>query len=209
MSDINALIVGVGGQGVILASDALAEIGMNNGRDTKKSDSIGMSQRGGGVVSHVRWGKRIFSPLIKKGEVDVLVGFEQLETARWTPYLKPGAIAIVADAVILPVSAIGGSVPYPSWSQIQGILKQYAGEVYLIPANAICEELGNPRVLNMVMLGSLSVFMELKEQVWKDDICRRLAPQFVDLSVKAFTRGAETTRAMRQKQGRSNQLRGT
>jgi len=198
MKDVNVLMVGVGGQGVILASDAMGEIGMNHGYDVKKSDTLGMAQRGGSVVSHVRWGKQVFSPLIKKGGVDFLLGFEQLESARWAPYLKPGGVALVADVVVVPVSVIGSTIPYPGWDEIKGILAQYTDETYLIPATRIGLEVGTPRALNMVMLGSLSVFLELEAESWKENIRHRLPPQFVESSIEAFTRGAEETRAMIQ-----------
>ena len=197
MRDINVLIVGVGGQGVILASDAMSEIGMNNGYDVKKSDSLGMAQRGGSVVSHVRWGKHVFSPMTKKGDVDFLLGFEQLEAARWAPYLKPDGVAIVADVVITPVSVIGSTIPYPSWAEIEQIMAPYTNESYLIPATRIGLEVGNPRALNMVMLGSLSVFLELETKTWIEHIRRRLPPQFVESSLEAFSRGATETKALR------------
>ena len=197
MKEINVLMVGVGGQGVILASDVMSEIGTNNGYDVKKSDSLGMAQRGGSVVSHVRWGKHVFSPMVKRGDVDFLLGFEQLETARWAPYLKKGGVAIVADVVIIPVSVIGSTVPYPSWDEVQGILSQYTDETYLIPATGIGLEVGNPRALNMVMLGSLSVFLELEAEAWIENIRRRLPPQFVESSLEAFSRGATEAKAMR------------
>jgi len=196
MRDVNVLMVGVGGQGVILASDAMSEIGMNNGYDVKKSDTLGMAQRGGGVVSHVRWGKHIFSPLIKKGEVDFLLGFEQLEAARWAPYLKSDGVAIVSDVVIVPVSVIGGNIPYPNWGEIKGILDQYTDQVYLLPATRIGAEVGNPRALNVVMLGSLSISLELEAEAWIEGIRRRLPPRFVESSLEAFSRGATEARAM-------------
>ena len=198
MRDINVLMVGVGGQGVILASDAMSEIGMSSGYDVKKSDSLGMAQRGGSVVSHVRWGQHVFSPMIKRGDVDFLLGFEQLEAARWAPYLKSGGVAIVADVAIVPVSVIGGTIPYPGWDEIRGILSQYAGEVYLIPATRIGLEVGNPRALNMVMLGSLSTFLELEEAAWIENLHRRLPPRFVKSSLGAFSRGAAEVTAMRR-----------
>ncbi len=198
MRDVNVLMVGVGGQGVVLASDAMAEIGMNEGYDVKKSDSLGMSQRGGSVVSHVRWGKRVFSPMVKKGDVDFLLGFEQLEAARWAPYLKPGGIAIVADVVIVPVSTIGSTTPYPNWDEIKGILAQYTDDIYLLPATRICQEVDNPRALNVVMLGSLSVFLELEAEAWKEDIRQRLPPTFVESSLESFSRGATEAMAMRR-----------
>jgi len=204
MRDINIMIVGVGGQGVILASDAMSEIGVNNGYDVKKSDSLGMAQRGGSVVSHIRWGKHVFSPMVKKGNADFLLGFEQLEAARWVPYLKSGGVALVADAVVIPVSVIGSATPYPSWDEVRGILAQYTDEIYSIPATRIGLEVGNPRALNMVMLGSLSVFLELEAKVWAEDIRRRLQPEFVESSLAAFSQGVAEVKAMRLAKGTKN-----
>ncbi len=195
MRDANVLMVGVGGQGVVLASDGMAEIGMNNGYDVKKSDTLGMAQRGGSVVSHVRWGKQVFSPMIKKGEVDFLIGFEQLEAARWAPYLRPGGVAIVSDAVVVPVSVVGGTTPYPSWDEIRSTLEQYTDRIYLIPADKISVDVGNPRAQNMVLLGALSVFLELETEAWTEAMRQRLPPKFVESSVAAFLRGADETRA--------------
>ena len=197
MRDVNVLMVGVGGQGVILSSDIIGEIGMHNEYDVKKSDTLGMAQRGGSVVSHVRWGKRVFSPMAKKGDIDFLLGFEQLEAARWASYLKLDGVAIVADAVIVPVSVIGSTIPYPSWDEIEKILAQYTSESYLIPATRISLELGNPRALNMVLLGSLSVFLELEEEAWTESIRHGLPPQFVESSLEAFSRGVAEVKAMR------------
>ncbi len=201
MKDVNVLMVGVGGQGVILASDAMSEIGMNNGYDVKKTDSLGMAQRGGSVVSYVRWGKHVFSPMVKRGVADFLVGFEQLEAARWAPYLKPGGVAIVADVTVLPISIIGSKVTYPKWEDIEGILGQYIEQIYLIPAPRIAQEVGNPRAMNMVILGFLSAFLELTPEAWTDNIRRRLPPKFVESSLKAFTRGIEEAKAMIQAKG--------
>ncbi len=197
MKDVNVLMVGVGGQGVVLASDAMGEIGMHSGYDVKKSDSLGMAQRGGSVVSHVRWGKRIFSPMAKRGDIDFLLGFEQLEAARWVPYLKPNGVAIVADVAIIPVSVIGGTTPYPTWEEIREILSQSTNEIYLIPANRIGREVDNPRALNMVMLGSLSTFLELETEAWTEHIRPRLPLRFVESSLEAFSRGTAEAKAMR------------
>ena len=196
MNDVNVLMVGVGGHGVILASDGMAEIGVNNGYDVKKSDSLGMAQRGGSVVSHVRWGKHVFSPMIKKGEVDYLLGFEQLEAARWASYLKPDGVAIVADVVVIPISALDGKVPYPSWEEIKANLSGYTERTYLIPATRIAEEVGNPRAVNMVMLGFLSAFLELEPEAWTDTMRRRLPPKFMESSIQAFLKGAAEAKAM-------------
>ena len=196
MNDVNVLMVGVGGHGVILASDGMAEIGVNNGYDVKKSDSLGMAQRGGSVVSHVRWGEHVFSPMIKKGEVDYLLGFEQLEAARWASYLKPDGVAIVADVVVIPISALDGKVPYPSWEEIKANLSGYTERTYLIPATRIAEEVGNPRAVNMAMLGFLSAFLELEPEAWTDTMRRRLPPKFMESSIQAFLKGAAEAKAM-------------
>ena len=201
MKDANVLMVGVGGQGVILASDGMAEIGMNNGYDVKKSDTLGMAQRGGSVVSYVRWGRHVFSPMIKKGDADFLLGFEQLEAARWAPFIKPDGVVIVADVVVIPISAIGGSVSYPSWDDIRGILSQYTDKIYLIPATRIAQEVGNPRAVNMAMLGFLSAFLELGTEAWTETMRRRLPPKFMESSIEAFVRGADQAKAIIQGKG--------
>jgi len=196
MNDVNVLMVGVGGHGVILASDGMSEIGMNNGYDVKKSDSLGMAQRGGSVVSHVRWGKHVFAPMIKKGEVDFLLGFEQLEAARWASYLKPDGVAIVADVVVIPISAMDGKIPYPSWDECKVVLSQYIDQIYLIPATRIAREVGNPRAVNMAMLGFLSAFLELEPEAWTDTMRRRLPPRFVESRGEAFLKGAAEAKEM-------------
>lgn len=198
MKDVNVLMAGVGGYGVILASDGMSEIGMNNGYDVKKTDSLGMAQRGGSVVSHVRWGEHVFSPMIKKGEADFLLGFEQLEAARWASYIKPDGVVIVADVVVIPISAIDGKIPYPSWDEIKGILSQYTDNIYLIPATGIANEVGNPRAVNMVMLGFLSAFLELEPEAWTETMRRRLPPKFMESNIEAFMRGVDEAKAVIQ-----------
>ncbi|TEU03171.1 MAG: hypothetical protein E3J24_04390 [Dehalococcoidia bacterium] len=198
MKDVNVLMAGVGGYGVIMASDGMAEIGMNNGYDVKKSDTLGMAQRGGSVVSHVRWGRQVFSPMIKKGGVDFLLGFEQLEAARWAPFIKPGGVVIVADVIVIPISAVDGKIPYPSWAEIRGILSQYTDKIYLISATRIAQEVGNPRAVNMAMLGFLSAFLELGTEAWTETMRRRLPPKFMESSIEAFRRGADEAKAVIQ-----------
>jgi len=197
MKSINVLMVGVGGQGVILASDALAEIGMNAGYDVKKTDSLGMAQRGGSVVSNVRWGEKVFSPLIKKGNVDFLVSFEEAEAARWSAWLRPGGVAIVADVVVIPISAMSGAFPYPRWDEIRNLLKHYAAEVHLMPAARIGQEVGNPKALNIVMMGALSTYLNLDEEAWKSDLRKKVPPKFLDSSLAAFDRSVEVMKSMK------------
>ena len=199
MMDVNVLVVGVGGQGVILASDTVAEIVMNNGYDVKKSDTLGMAQRGGSVVSHVRWGEHVFSPLTRKGDIDFLLGFEQLEAARWASYLKSGGVAIIADVTVIPVSIIGTTTHYPDWGEIEEILAQYNTETYLIPATRIGLEVGNPRALNMVMLGALSAFLDIEEEAWREGISSKLSSRFLKSSLEAFSKGAAEIRSKKVK----------
>jgi len=195
MRDVNVLMVGVGGYGVILASDGMAEIGMNNGYDVKKTDSLCMAQRGGSVVSHVRWGKKVFSPMIKKGEVDFLLAFEQLEAARWASYLNPKGAAIVADSVVVPISAVAGDTPYPGWDEIKKILSHYTDNIYLVPATRIAQEANNPRAVNMAMLGFISAFLELPAEAWTDTMRRRLPSKFMKSSIEAFLKAAAEAKA--------------
>ncbi len=197
MKDINVLMVGVGGQGVILASDAMAEIGMNAGYDVKKTDSLGMAQRGGSVVSNVRWGQKVFSPMIKKGEVDFLVSFEQVETARWATYLKPGGVAIVADVVVIPISAMSGVVPYPSWDEIKSVLQPQTDQIIFVPAIKIGQEVNNPKALNIVMMGALSTFLDLGDEAWLADIRRKVPPKFLDSSIQAFHKGVNEIKSLK------------
>jgi indolepyruvate ferredoxin oxidoreductase beta subunit len=179
----------------------MAEIGMNNGYDVKKTDSLGMAQRGGSVVSHVRWGKKVYSPMIKKGEVDFLLAFEQLEAARWASYLSPRGTAIVADSVVIPVSAVTGDTPYPKWDAIKKILSQYSDKTYLVPADRIAEEVNNPRAVNMAMLGFLSAFLELPAGAWTDTMKSRLPAKFMKSSIEAFLKArAEAEAAIQAKE---------
>ncbi len=201
MKDINVLMVGVGGQGVILASDAMAEIGMNAGYDVKKTVSLGMAQRGGSVVSNVRWGEKVFSPMIKKGEVDFLVSFEQVEVARWATYLRPGGIVIVADVVVVPISAMSGAFPYPSWDEIKTTLTPATDQLFFMPAIRIGQEVGNPKALNIVMMGAMSTFLDLDTETWLDDIRKKVPPKFLDSSLQAFHRGAEEMKSMKYNRG--------
>jgi indolepyruvate ferredoxin oxidoreductase beta subunit len=115
--------------------------------------------------------------------------------------LKPGGVAIVADVVVIPSSIIGSKTPYPDWKEIEGILKQYTEQIYLIPAPRIAQEVGNPRAINMVILGFLSEFLELKSEAWTENIRRRLPAKFLESSLKAFSRGVEEAKAMRLAKG--------
>lgn len=197
MKDVNVLMVGVGGQGVILASDAMSEVGMNAGYDVKKTDSLGMAQRGGSVVSNVRWGDKVSSPLIKKGEVDYLIAFEEIEATRWAPYMRPGGVAIVADVQIIPISAMSGTIPYPSWDEIKQYLAQFTDNVYLLPATRIGQEVKNPKALNIVLMGALSTFLDADVDIWLANLKSKVPPKFMESSLQAFDKGASEMKAIK------------
>jgi len=191
MAKTDILMTGVGGQGVILASDALAEIAVKSGWDVKKSDSLGMSQRGGSVVSHLRLGKEVFSPLIEKGNADFLLAFELLEGARWAEHLRPGGVAIVNIHTMPPPSVLSTDTTYPSTSEVEDILRQFTDQVFLLPGTQMVRELGNPQVLNVLLIGFLSAFLEIDEQSYIDDLSQRVPAKFLDLNLEAFARGRQ------------------
>lgn len=191
-------MTGVGGQGVILASDALAEIAMKAGYDVKKSDSLGMSQRGGSVVSHLRLGRQVFSPMIREGEADFLLAFERLEGARWANYLHQGSVAIVNDLAIPPLSVVGGASAYPGTAEVEEILHRYTDRLFIIPGTRIAQELGNPQVLNVLLVGFLSAFLDIDEKSYLDDLSQRVPQKVLQLNLRAFARGREEALARTQ-----------
>ena len=186
---MNFLIAGVGGQGIILASDILAEVGLAADYDVKKSDVLGMSQRGGSVVSHVRLGQVVHSPLIPRGEVDYLVALEKLEAARWTEYLRPDALIIVDQASIPPPQVSLGQVEYPGNGEIAEILRRRTDRIYTLDAMGMAQELGNVRAGNVLLLGYLSHFLPLGEALWRECIAGRVPARYLELNQRAFARG--------------------
>ncbi|MGQ9857718.1 MAG: indolepyruvate oxidoreductase subunit beta [Thermodesulfobacteriota bacterium] len=183
----NILIVGVGGQGVILASDILSEVAMRSGLDVKKSEVHGMAQRGGIVSSHVRYGEKVDSPLIPKGKVDVLMSFELAEAVRWLGLLSPEGRAVVNSQRIVPPIVSTGLAKYPE--EAEQILRSSAKEPILVDALGIAEELGNPRLVNIILLGITSTMLDLPERNWKQVVAQRVPQAFKDLNLKAFDRG--------------------
>jgi len=189
MKTTNFLLVGVGGQGTLLASNVLAEVGLRAGYEVKKSEVHGMAQRGGSVSSHVRWGQTVFSPLIGAGEVDILVAFERLEALRYLSMLRPGARVLVNDYAIVPMSVTAGDAVYPSREEIVATLRQVTPEVHLIDGIAIAEALGNARVNNVVILGALSQWLEVDAALWETVITERVPSRYKELNIEAFRRG--------------------
>lgn len=184
----NILLCGVGGQGTLLASNVLAETAMEAGFDVKKSEVHGMAQRGGSVVSHVRFGKQVHSPLIRKGECQILLAFEQLEALRWSEYLQPEGRILMNMQRIMPMTVSAGSDKYPD--QVQPLLEKLPARVTAVDALAAAEKLGNAKCVNVVLLGLLAHSMpELKKETWLQVLKRRLPPKLVDLNLKAFEAG--------------------
>jgi len=183
----NFVLAGVGGQGILLAADLVALVGLEMGLDVKKSEIHGMAQRGGSVSSQVRWGQRVHSPLIIPGEVDYLLAFERLEALRYADLLRPGGVILINDYRISPVSVTSGADVYPTPADEE---RAYAGIAHhYIPAMAIAQELGNARANNVVLLGALSALLDVPEQVWFGAIAARVPERFVALNQKAFAAG--------------------
>ena len=201
MKKFDLLVTGVGGQGVILASNIIGEVALAAGYDVKKTDTLGMAQRGGSVVSHVRLGRGVYSPLIKADEVDIMVAFEKLEAARWSHYLRPGAVAIVNNHAQFPLSVNLEDERYPDDGEIVGILRRSTERIYLIDGTSRVEALGNPRTLNVFLLGCASVFLPLKIRVWQDIISQRVPPGVQKLNIAAFSQGRKEMRRVYLRQG--------
>jgi indolepyruvate ferredoxin oxidoreductase beta subunit len=185
------LMVGVGGQGIVLASDILSEVALAAGYDVKKTDTLGMAQRGGSVVSHVRLADKVWSPLIKEGEVDVLVAFEKLEAARWSYYLHEGSVAIVNNQTTPPLSVSLGTNQYPGDKEIENTLRQWAERFYFVDGTREAKELGDSRALNVLMLGCVSSLLPIDVKIWKDCISQRLSSNILKMNMVAFDKGRE------------------
>ncbi|MBM4422234.1 MAG: indolepyruvate ferredoxin oxidoreductase [Chloroflexi bacterium] len=191
MITANFLLAGVGGQGTLLASDIVADIGMRVGADVKKSEVHGMSQRGGAVTSHVRWGGRVSSPLCEKGAVDYFIAQEMLEALRWIEFVKPGGTVLLSRQQIVPTSTVYGADQYPVDDHVVATIKKVAGTVLLIDAKKTAEELGNARVANSVLLGALSAQMGMPPDDWLAVITVRVPQRHVELNRQAFFAGRE------------------
>jgi indolepyruvate ferredoxin oxidoreductase beta subunit len=188
----NILIVGVGGQGVLLASEVISEVAMNGGLDVKKSEIHGMSQRGGVVSSHVRMAPKVYSPTIAEGQVDVLMAFEQAEGLRAVSWLRKEGIAIISRTSLIPAIVTGSKVfHYPEDSI--GDMRKKINHVIAVPADQIAGELGNPRLVNTILLGVLSTYLRFPEELWVETLKSKVRPQFVAINITAFERGRSIT----------------
>lgn len=183
----NILLAGVGGQGILLASEILAEACMLSGFDVKKSEIHGMSQRGGSVVSHVRFGKEVFSPVVPEGEGDILFGFELLETYRYLNLLHPGAKVIANNFRIQPPSVLLGQERYPA--DIPERIAVRFSDFTLVDGLKIAAETGNPRVANTVLLGAVSRHLEIEVAVWQQAVGKMVPAKALEINLRAFQAG--------------------
>ena len=188
MSDVKSIIlVGVGGQGTILASKILSEGLADAGYDVKMSEIHGMSQRGGSVSTQVRFGDKVRSPLVDKAEADVIVAFEKMEALRWLEYLKPGGKMVINDFVIPSAPILMGAAVYP-----EGIIEELSAlvDTFVIKAEDIAESLGNIKAMNIVLLGALVSRMDVPDVDWEKIIKRNVKAAFVELNTEAFKKGS-------------------
>lgn len=189
MKPINFVLVGVGGQGILLAGDILCVVGMAMGYDVKKTDVHGMAQRGGSVLSHVRLAEQVFSPVVPDGAADFLLAFEKLEACRWVHYLHREGVAVVNNQAIPTLALAATSAVYPDDAQVLSILNAYARQVEMVSAGTLAEELGSQRVANVILLGVLSVYLDVPVEVWQDAIQGRVPPKARQLNLDAFEVG--------------------
>lgn len=183
----NLLLVGVGGQGIIVASDIMADVFMDAGYDVKKSEVHGMAQRGGSVSTHVRFGPKVYSPLIPKGEADILVAFEELEALRYLDFLTPAPVIILNEQRLPPPSVTLGAEAYPENAAER--LAARAKDFRKVPGRDLAITAGDPRTLNMVLLGTLSGFFPIPETTWTSHILNRFSEKAQSANLKAFHLG--------------------
>jgi len=179
MKNTNFLLVGVGGQGTLLASNVLAQVGVKAGFDVKKAEVHGMAQRWGSVSSHVRW-----------GEVDYLVSLEKLEALRYVSMLRPGGTAVVGDMRIPPLSVSSGDDVYPDDEEVRRMLSEVTDDLHFVPSLRLAEEAGNARAHNMVVLGTLSNFIgQVPPDIWLEVIAELVPAKFIEVNQRAFQAG--------------------
>ena len=183
---MNIMVVGVGGQGTLLTSRIIGKTALNAGYDVKLSEVHGMAQRGGSVVTFVRYDKKVYEPVCEEGSVDFLISFERLEALRYAHFLKPDGVMIVNDTRIDPMTVVTGAKEYP-----QGILEKLLCEhtVYTIDAGAIAKELGNSKVLNTVVLGLAAKHIGFDKELWIETLKNTVPQKTVAINSEAFEAG--------------------
>lgn len=183
------LMVGVGGQGAILASRILAQVAQDQGCEVKVSEIHGMAQRGGSVVTHVRIGDKVYAPIISEGQADVILAFEQLEALRWVHYLKPGGAMVINDQTIAPVPVILGLQKYPTG--IIEEIKKHVPETIALNALELARQSGNDKASNVVLMGVLARRMDIPKEAWVSALDKKVPAKFLEINKKAFEMGWE------------------
>ncbi len=183
---MNIMIVGVGGQGTLLASRIIGSVAISEGYDVKVSEVHGMSQRGGSVVTYVKYGDEVYSPIIDRGEADIILAFEMLEAYRAMPYLKKGGRMIANTQEINPMPVITGAAKYP-----ESIAEKMSEKIDLltVDALALAEAAGNIKTANVALIGVMAKNTEVKKEVWIDTIKKTVPEKFLDVNLKAFELG--------------------
>jgi len=189
--NMNCILCGVGGQGTILASKLLSQAAMNRGLMVRTAETIGMAQRGGSVVSHVRIGEEIHSPLVPKGSADLIIGFEPAETVRCLPYLRDGGAVVVSMKAVMPVTESLGNGEYRADDMLD-FLKKNVKTLIIVDGEKICAECGSAKVLNVALLGAACVSgrLGLSLDELRTAISERVAPRFIEMNTKALEAGA-------------------
>ena len=187
MNTKNIMIVGVGGQGSLLASKLLGHLLLSQGYDVKVSEVHGMSQRGGSVVTYVRYGEHVYSPVIDQGEADFIVSFEALEAARWLPYLRKDGIIVTNTQQIDPMPVITGAAEYPS--DLIDKLKATGAKVDALDCLSLAQEAGSSKAVNIVLLGRLSHYFGLPDEAWLSSLEANVPLKFLEMNKKAFRLG--------------------
>lgn len=189
METKSIMIVGVGGQGSLLASRLIGNVLLQQGYDVKVSEVHGMSQRGGSVVTYVKYGDKVYSPVVTKGEADIIISFEQLESARWLPYLKKGGHLVTSTQQIDPMPVITGAAVYPD--NIIEKIKSQGIDVISVDALTLAEQAGNAKASNVVLMGVVSTKMPFDVSVWEKAVEECVPAKFLELNKKAFALGRE------------------
>lgn len=187
MKTKNIMIVGVGGQGTLLASKLLGRLLLSKGYDVKVSEVHGMSQRGGSVVTYVRYGEKVYSPVVDKGEADVIISFEMLEAARWVEYLKKGGTIVTNTQQINPMPVIIGAAEYPE--NLADKIAEKGINIEAFDALSLAEEAGTSKAVNLVLLGRISKYFDFTDEEWMDAIEKSVPEKFLELNKKAFSLG--------------------
>lgn len=183
----NVILTGVGGQGILLASETLSEAAVDAGYDVKRSEIHGMAQRGGSVNSHIRFGRKIYSPLVMKGECDLLLAFEKLEALRMADFVKKEGTIIVNDQRINPSTVITGSAIYPE--NIEETLREHFKSVIFVDALKIANEAGNSRTANIALLGVAFNILDIPIEIWENAIIHRVPERAIEVNLLAFRMG--------------------